>query len=167
MPFKADSQTGPASDATNSRFNITSQLDEIMKFLKPGDAEHAFYEAFETGDIDAMMSVWARDEDIVCVHPQGARLVGRTAVETGWREVLQSSIGVRFQITELRAFTDQALAVHMLYENLWVPGENAPRAPIFATNAYRYSKRGWHLVLHHASPVQYDEQQQSRSAIFH
>ena len=40
------------------------------------DAEAAFYEAFETGDLEAMMNVWAEDEEIVCVHPGEARLVG-------------------------------------------------------------------------------------------
>ncbi len=139
----------------------------MMKFLTPSDAEHAFYEAFEAGDVDAMMSVWAKDDDIVCVHPQGPRLIGRAAIEASWREILQSSIGVRFQLTEVRELADQALTVHILYENLWVPGENTPRAPIFATNAYRYSKRGWHLILHHASPVPYGDEQQTGTAIFH
>lgn len=138
-----------------------------MKFLTPSDAEHAFYEAFEGGDLDAMMSVWAKDDDIVCVHPQGPRLLGRAAIEASWREILQSSIGIRFQLTEVRELADQGLTVHILYENLWVPGENAPRAPIFATNAYRYSKRGWRLVLHHASPVPYADEDQMRTSIFH
>ena len=29
-----------------------------------------------------MMATWADDEDIVCVHPGGARLVGYDAVRT-------------------------------------------------------------------------------------
>lgn len=138
-----------------------------MKFLTSADAERAFYQAFETGDADAMMSVWAKQDDIICIHPQGARLVGRANIEASWREILQAGMGVRVESTELRTFTDQALAVHVLYENIWVPGENTPRPPIFATNAYRYSKLGWHLLLHHASPVPYGEQQQTKSAIFH
>ena len=138
-----------------------------MKLLTPGDAERAFYEAFETGNVDAMMSVWAKADDIACIHPQGPRLIGRAAIEASWREILQSSIGVRFQLTQLREFADQALTVHVLYENLWVPGENAPRSPILATNAYRYSKRGWRLVLHHASPAPYGEQERMGTAIFH
>ena len=38
------------------------------------DAENAFYEALERCDLDGMMAVWAEDEDIVCIHPTGARL---------------------------------------------------------------------------------------------
>jgi ketosteroid isomerase-like protein len=157
---------GRARLSAKPRINITSQLDEIMKFLTAADAEHAFYEAFESGDADAVMSVWAKQDDIICIHPQGARLVGRANIEASWREILRGGIGARIEFTELRIFSDQALAVHILYENVWMPGETAPRPPIFATNAYRYSKFGWHLVLHHASPVPYDDMQ-IENEIFH
>jgi ketosteroid isomerase-like protein len=138
-----------------------------MKFLTPADTEQAFYEAFEIGEIAAMMSVWSKDEDITCVHPLGPRLVGRAAVEESWRGILNASIGVRFERTEIREFVDQALTIRILFERLWVPGENSPRAPIIATNAYRYSKRGWHMVLHHASPIPQGEDEHHGAAIFH
>jgi ketosteroid isomerase-like protein len=138
-----------------------------MKFLTPTDAEQAFYEAFEIGEIAVMMAVWSKDDDITCIHPLGPRLVGRAAVEESWRAILNNSIGVRFELTEIREFVDQALTIRILYERLWVPGENAPRAPIITTNAYRYSKRGWHMVLHHASPIPQEEAENQGAAIFH
>ena len=138
-----------------------------MKFLTPGEAEQAFYEAFEIGEITAMMAVWSKDDDITCIHPQGPRLIGRGAIEASWRDILGAGIGVRFQLTEIREFADQALAIRVLYENLWVPGENAPRPPIIATNVYRYSKSGWHMVLHHASPAPQDDHESRRASVFH
>lgn len=138
-----------------------------MKFLTPADAERVFYEAFEIGEIAAMMAVWSKDEDITCIHPLGPRLVGRSAVEESWRSILKASIGVRFELTEIREFVDQALTVRILYERLWVPGENAPRPPIIATNVYRYSKRGWQMVLHHASPIPQSESENQGMAILH
>ena len=36
-------------------------------FPTPQDAETAFYEAFERGDIAAMMAVWAEADDVVCL----------------------------------------------------------------------------------------------------
>ncbi len=138
-----------------------------MKFLTPTEAEQAFYEAFEIGEIAAMMSVWSKDDDITCIHPLGPRLVGRAAIEESWRGILNASIGIRFQLTEIRELADQALTIRILYENLWVPGENAPRPPIVTTNAYRYSKRGWHMVLHHASPIPQEEAENQRAAILH
>ncbi len=56
-------------------------------FTSPQDAALAFYQAFEAKDIEAMMAAWAEDEDIVCVHPGGARLVGYEAVRAGWEQL--------------------------------------------------------------------------------
>ena len=139
----------------------------MSKFLTPRDAQQAFYEAFESGDLAAMMAVWSVDDDIACVHPQGPRLDGRAAIEAAWRNILPSSIGVRVKLTDAREFVDQAVAVHVVYENLWLPGEGAPRPPILATNAFRYSKRGWHMVLHHASSLPYPEENGERRAVLH
>lgn len=138
-----------------------------MKFLTPADAEHAFYEAFEIGEIAAMMNVWSKDDDITCIHPGGPRLIGRAAIEAGWRGILNGNIGVRVQLTEMREFVDQGLTIRIVYENLWIPGENAPRPPIVTTNAYRYSRRGWHMVLHHASGMAHDESDGASAAVFH
>ena len=43
------------------------------------DAENAFYEALERADLEAMMSVWAEDEEIVCVRPAGIRRPDRSS----------------------------------------------------------------------------------------
>ena len=43
-------------------------------------AEAAFYRAFEKADLGAMMAVWAEDEEILCIHPGGQRLIGMDAV---------------------------------------------------------------------------------------
>jgi len=51
------------------------------------DAENAFYEALERCDLDGMMAVWAEDEDIVCIHPTGARLTGQDEVRSGWARI--------------------------------------------------------------------------------
>ena len=56
-------------------------------YTTPGDAAHAFYQAFEARDLDAMMATWADDEEIVCVHPGGTRLVGYAAVRAGWEQL--------------------------------------------------------------------------------
>ena len=51
-------------------------------FSTPQEVETAFYEAFEKGDLEAMMSVWADDDDIVCVHPGGQRLAGAEQIRS-------------------------------------------------------------------------------------
>jgi ketosteroid isomerase-like protein len=58
-------------------------------YTSPQDAAAAFYQAFEAHDIDAMMVTWADDEDIVCVHPGGARVVGFDAVRATWEQIFR------------------------------------------------------------------------------
>ncbi len=54
--------------------------DPMRIFPTPQDAEAAFYEALERADLELMMAVWAEDEEILCVHPGGARLTGQDQV---------------------------------------------------------------------------------------
>ncbi|WP_287809273.1 SAM-dependent methyltransferase, partial [Pseudomonas sp.] len=36
--------------------------------------------ALNRADVDALMALWADDEEIVCVHPNGLRLIGHRPV---------------------------------------------------------------------------------------
>ena len=38
----------------------------------PDETEAMFYEALQKGDVDLLMSCWAEDDEIVCVHPGGS-----------------------------------------------------------------------------------------------
>jgi ketosteroid isomerase-like protein len=119
----------------------------------PQDAEAAFYEALERADLDAMMQVWADDEEIVCVHPGGARLVGFDQVRASWASMLQSGQRMRVQISDLVQFGSGMVAVHSLHENISLQNDRRT-AVSAATNIYARSGDGWHMVFHHASPAQ-------------
>jgi hypothetical protein len=41
--------------------------------------------------------------------------------------------------------------VHILEENITVPGTSFAAPPVLATNVYRRSRDHWSMVLHHAS----------------
>ena len=121
-------------------------------FPTPDDAETAFYEAFERGDLAAMMAVWAEDDDIVCVHPQGPRLVGFEAVREGWTQIFAAGMQLRVRTTDERHYRGQTLAVHCVVEMLSAPGESATSPPVSATNVYVLTEEGWRMAVHHASP---------------
>jgi SnoaL-like domain len=42
----------------------------------PDDVEAAFYESLRSGYVDQLMVCWADEDDIACIHPGGARLLG-------------------------------------------------------------------------------------------
>ena len=122
-------------------------------YASPQDAEAAFYESLTKGDLDAMMSVWADDDDIYCVHPNGARLSGVEKVRESWRQIFASGQTLRFQLREQQHVQGMMLSVHSVYEYVTVAGEPRARSPVIATNVYLRTERGWRMVAHHASPA--------------
>lgn len=115
-------------------------------------AERAFYDAFEAADLEAMMAAWSLDHDIVCIHPHGPRLVGPVEVREGWRQILGHSPRMTFSISELNTIQGDDLAVRLVTENILMDDEARTEFIVLATNVYRRSAEGWHLILHHASP---------------
>jgi ketosteroid isomerase-like protein len=117
------------------------------------EAETAFYEAFAKNDLDAMMAVWADDEEIYCVHPGGPRFSGLEAVRESWRRVFASGQTLAFQLRARHEVHGMMLAVHSVYEQITVSGQGAARNPMLATNIYQRTDNGWRMLAHHAAPA--------------
>lgn len=117
------------------------------------DAENAFYEALERADLEAMMAVWAEDEEIVCVHPAGMRLTGPEQVRESFRQMFAGGANMRIHISQRVTASGMMVAVHSVHENITPAGETRPRPPMVATNVYLRSAAGWRMVVHHASPA--------------
>ena len=124
------------------------------------DAENAFYEALESRDLDAMMAVWAEDEEILCVHPLGPRLTGQDQVRESWAKIFAGEAAARVHVSHQVAISGMMIAVHNVQENFTLEGENRSQqvadsrpAPIVATNIYLRTGAGWRMIVHHASPA--------------
>ena len=128
-------------------------MASVRIFPTAQDAENAFYESLERGDLDLMMAVWAEDEEIMCVHPAGARIAGQEQVRESWRRIFASGQRLRIQVAQQVTLTGMMVAVHSVHEVITVAGEKAPHPPIVATNVYLRTAAGWRMVVHHASPA--------------
>jgi uncharacterized protein (TIGR02246 family) len=117
------------------------------------DAENAFYEALERGDLEGMMAVWAEDEEIICVHPTGPRLSGQDQVRESWAKIFSGGTGPRVHITQQVAVTGMMIAVHSVHENFTLEGDARSQVPVVATNVYLRTAAGWRMIVHHASPA--------------
>jgi len=122
-------------------------------FATPQDAEAAFYEAFMKRDLESMMSVWADDDEVYCVHPRGARVTGVEQVRESWRHIFANAQNVRFQVREQHLFQAMMVSVHSVYEQISLVDEERTRACMIATNIYMRTERGWRMMAHHASPA--------------
>jgi uncharacterized protein (TIGR02246 family) len=122
-------------------------------YASPQDVEAAFYEAIARADLEAMMSVWAEDEEIVCTHPGGMRLTGYAMVREAWRRIFEGSVRLQIDLSNSTAVQTPFAAVHTVIEQVSVAGDASLRAPVVATNVFLRTALGWRMVLHHASPV--------------
>ncbi|MEQ1662847.1 MAG: nuclear transport factor 2 family protein [Thiobacillus sp.] len=124
------------------------------RYTTPEAAEAAFYAAFEAHDFDAMMDVWHSDSAIVCIHPLAAPLDTHAAIAAGWRSLFEAAGQFRLQVELAHELHEANQVVRIVREYLTIGQSTEPRAPILATNIYRHDASGWHMVLHHASPMQ-------------
>ena len=116
------------------------------------DIEAAFYEALQSGDIEKLMACWADEDDIVCVHPGGGRVVGAAAIRATF-DAMFSNGTIRAQAEKVRKVEAMSASVHNVLERIEVLTEEGPRhAYVIATNVYHKTAQGWRMVAHHASP---------------
>lgn len=121
-------------------------------YQTPQQAEVAFYEAFERADLEAMMAVWADDDDLLCIHPMGPRLRGREAIKESWQSIFSGGSEMRFRISDPQYTQDASVSVHCVFENISFGEGLGQHSLVIATNIYRLTDSGWRLCAHHASP---------------
>lgn len=120
-------------------------------YTSADDVEEAYYEAIGRGDLDALMNVWADDEEIVCIHPTGQRLSGAIAIGESWRTIFANNPRLTVRITQTVRWKSAMLEVHGVTETLYVGDEPTPHGPMLSTNVYQRGASGWRLLAHHSS----------------
>ena len=124
--------------------NLIGSADEV---------EAEFYEALRRGDIERLMALWADDDEVVCVHPGGTRIVGSAAIRASFEAIFANG-GIPVRPEQVHRLAAMGSALHHLVERVEVRGEQGPQtAWVTATNLYLKTARGWRLASHHASPA--------------
>ncbi len=113
-------------------------------------AEEAFYEALQRGDVESVMALWADDDEVMCTHPGGPRLVGLQRIRESWTEILADG-GLDVRPGNVRIHVAGTLSVHSLIERIVVADARGHGiAHCVATNVYARTASGWRLLAHHA-----------------
>lgn len=116
------------------------------------DIENAFYEALQSADIQKLMGCWADEEDIVCVHPGGPRLIGAGAIRAAF-EAMFANGNIQAYPERIHKIESLASAVHHLVERVEIMTPQGPqKAWVIATNVFHKTPQGWRMVAHHTSP---------------
>jgi len=118
----------------------------------PDEVEAQFYEALRDADIVRLMALWSDDDDIVCVHPGGQRLVGPAAIRTSFEAIFERG-GIPVQHDRVHRARSGDAALHSVVETVsMAEGDGQREGHVLALNVYFKTASGWRLVAHHASP---------------
>ncbi len=118
-----------------------------LHFSSPIEAETAFYNAFSNSSVTGMDQVWSGD-DVVCIHPGSAALVGKEAVMKSWARILMAEAAPKISFEIIKQVYSGELAVHLVREIITV---GAGSATVIATNIYQQGDQGWKMIEHHGS----------------
>ena len=137
-----------------------SKAETAVLMASPDDIEAQFYEALREADIHRLMAVWSDDDDIVCVHPGGARVVGATAIRATFERIFANG-AIDVHPEKVRRMQTLSCAVHSVLERVPVMTTDGPQSAwVVATNVYVKTAEGWRLAAHHASPGSVSEVQE-------
>jgi ketosteroid isomerase-like protein len=114
------------------------------------DTEAAFYDAISRADIEALMALWADEEDILCIHPGAVRLIGHASIRASWEAVFERG-GVHIRPRQLLITQNLMTAIHNVVEEINQGDAEHQDIHIIATNVYLKTPQGWRIAVHHAS----------------
>jgi len=118
-------------------------------------ANTAFYDAFETMNLDGMAALWLQDDAAYCVHPGGEILRGWPRVRRAWAAVFASTSYIQFIVTNLEVAEHGDVGVVSCVENV-LAGEASDHlhgGTAVATNVFVRREGRWRMLAHHASPM--------------
>ena len=122
------------------------------------ELETAFYAALSSQDIEAMMALWAQDEEIICILPNVPYTQGLIEVRELWENLF--SLGqFKAHVLATHTFDNLLTAVHTLLVNIQLTPKNASASDtqsfnLHTTQVYLKSELGWRLSVYHATLAQ-------------
>ncbi|CAN5416686.1 nuclear transport factor 2 family protein [soil metagenome] len=114
------------------------------------DTEAAFYDALGRADVEALMALWAEEEDIICIHPGAPRLLGYASIRASWEAIFEHG-AIVIRPIQLHAMQNPMMAVHNVIEEIRQVDRDQEEMHVLATNIYVKTAQGWRIVAHHAS----------------
>ena len=116
------------------------------------EIEQTFYEALQKADLERLMSCWADEDEIVCVHPGGMRRVGAQEIRESFESIFSGG-SMQVNVLSVKKIESLTSVVHNVLEQIQITlGADSQEAYVIATNVYQQTPQGWRMVLHHASP---------------
>ena len=132
--------------------------DRVAEHREVEAVNAAFYEAFETADLDTMQDLWLEDDETLCVHPGAMPIRGTGPINRSWALIMANTPYIQFFLTDVEVSVLEGVASVTCTENV-LTGDDSTGLDAFggakavATNVFVRTDDGWRLWIHHASPV--------------
>ncbi len=127
--------------------------------------EAAFYDALARRDVDAMMSVWSEDDEVLCILTDGIRLTDLAAIRDYWQNFFETLSRDAMRVTHRVSCANMMLTVFSNLETTMTGNDTSKT--VFATHVYSRGALGWRLVMRHASHSSQEPPPQGPSSVVH
>lgn len=140
------------------------RLDEQAEHEEVEQVNQAFYDAVETGDLDALERLLldgSLADSVTVVHPGWPVLRGRGHVLRSYALIMANTDYMQFFLTDIEVTVAADTALVTCTENILSGGPAEPDGSagelvgglVVATNVFRRTPDGWRMWSHHGSPV--------------
>lgn len=115
-------------------------------------ANSKFYDSFRNGDLAAMQGMWAKTDEVCCVHPGMKGISGYDDVIESWDFVwanYEFPLQIKLEDIKVHARGDMGYVTCMEF----VKTKGGRWGGQFVTNVFERINGEWFICNHHASPV--------------
>ncbi|KAL5550184.1 hypothetical protein UlMin_000360 [Ulmus minor] len=115
-------------------------------------ANARFYNSFRNGDLAVMQTLWAKGDEVCCVHPGARGISGYEDVMTSWEYVWANyefplDIELKDAKVHVRGDVGYVTCVEL------VRTKGSSWGGQFVTNVFERIDGEWFISIHHASPI--------------
>lgn len=140
-------------------YSLAAKLRDDLRHLHEDSkaavlaANSRFYNAFRKGDLVAMHSVWAKGDNISCVHPGAGTISGYELVMDSWDVVCGADheFPIQIELKDVEVYVKGDVGYVTCLEVVKTKGGSWGKQ--VATNVFERVDGRWFICIHHASHV--------------
>lgn len=115
-------------------------------------ANARFYDAFKHGDLAAMQGLWAKGDNVCCVHPGASGISGYDSVMESWEVVwMNYDFPLAIELKDVRVHVRGNVGYVTCVE--FVRTKGSSWGGQFVTNVFEKINGEWFICIHHASAI--------------
>ncbi|XP_061376361.1 uncharacterized protein LOC133318391 [Gastrolobium bilobum] len=147
-------QNAIAEENYTKAAEIRDTLKNLQKDSKTTvfGANSRFYDSFRNGDLASMQALWAKRDEVCCVHPGLKGISGYDDVIESWNFVwanYEFPLEIKLEDIKVHARGDMGYVTCMEF----VKTKGGRWGGQFVTNVFERIDGQWFICIHHASPV--------------